>query len=325
MKVLEGERPGLEGLAALGDRLAAVIESAVPCVVAVRARRARRRAAVQHGSGLLVREGHVVTNAHVTGRGASIEVEYPDGVREVARVQGVDPRTDLAVLRIERPVAATLAWGDSEGLRAGDLVLAIANPLLVRGTVTVGIVSAPHRVLGRRGPRGGHWIDGVVQADTAVAPGSSGGALLTPAGRLVGVIMASNASHRGLAFAVPSLTAEWVVDELCTYGVARRARLGMDVKTVPVEGRAAGLPVARCVLVKKVVQGQPGDRAGLRPGDRLLAANGRPLTGVHMLQRVLGIGAVGSEVAIDFLRDGSTQRTYLVPLAVGAERPGLGA
>lgn len=300
-------------LSGFSNALVHVVRTAAPLVVGIRLARTMRS---EQGSGVIVHPQFVVTNAHVVRQRATIETYYEDGGCDIASIHGIDPHTDLAVLRLRRQCERVMVWGDSHLLDAGQLVVTIANPMGLDRTASIGVISSTYR---RFSHDGRTWIHGVLQTDAAVAPGSSGGALLTVTGRLVGIIVASNSKHSGLAFAIPSATAEWVVDELIHHRVVRRSVLGLQLQTVPllaeINDTHSLRPTKRCVLVRQVTPGLPGAQAGLRSGDRLLYANGRPLEDVHLVQRYLGIRAVGREVVVDFLRNGRCMRTGVVPAA----------
>jgi S1-C subfamily serine protease len=310
----EPQASGAENfLSDFSDTLVHVVRRAAPLVVGIRLARTMRS---EQGSGVIVHPEFVVTNAHVVRQLSHIEIHYEDGGCEKASIHGMDPHTDLALLRLRRQCDRVMVWGDSHLLDAGQLVVTIANPMGLDRTASIGLISSTHR---RFSHDGRTWIHGVLQTDAAVAPGSSGGALLTVTGRLVGIILASNSKHAGLAFAIPSATAEWVVDEIIHHRMVRRSVLGLQLQTVPllaeINDPHSLRPTKRCVLVRQVTLGLPGAQAGLRPGDRLLYANGRPLEDVHLVQRYLGIRAVGREVVVDFLRHGRCMRTGVIPAA----------
>jgi S1-C subfamily serine protease len=226
----------------------------------------------------------------------SVGVRVHDGSFLSARSWGGDPRTDLAVLRVEREDLRPLPWGDSTSLRAGSFAIALGNPLALHHTASLGVISSTYR---RFNHLGKHWIEGALQVDVAVAPGSSGSALLDADGALIGLIIANNTRYPGLAFAIPSTTAQWVVEELVTVGWVERAKLGMRVRAVPAPPAAGtGLLVA----LAQVARGSRAEAAGLRIGDVLVDANGQRLAGVHLAQRHLTSRSASGPLSIRFLR-----------------------
>src|ERR1700743_2333112 len=217
-------------------------------------------------------DGFLLTNAHVVGRSAGGTAVFSDGTTSAFQVVGADPLSDLAVVRVTGATPAPAELGEADGLRVGQLVVAVGNPLGLAGSVTAGVVSA----LGRSLPVGDHGlIEDVIQTDAALNPGNSGGALADSSARVVGINTA--VAGAGLGLAVPvNATTRRIVSALMRDGRVRRASLGVVVVPAPVApvwrsklgGRATGLRVA------SVVSGGPADRAGLRVGGLVPTAGG---------------------------------------------------
>ena len=274
-------------------------------VVALKMRSRRGRRSVEcMGSGFLITpDGYLVTNSHVADAGEHISVTLDDGSEHPAQKVGSDVDTDLALLRIGSVATLPhLELGASATLRVGQVVIAIGNPQGLAQTVTTGVVSALGRSLRARN---GRLIDGVIQTDASLNPGNSGGPLLDTRSRVVGVNTAIIAGAQSLCFSVPADTAHWVVSELLRHGHVRRAWLGIAAQTVAVPRRSLlhhGLSAASAVSVDEVMAGGPAQRAGVRPGDRIVGVDQLPTPDVDTLHRVLGGERVGRLVRMDLLR-----------------------
>ncbi len=218
-------------LNALSDEVAALAERLGPSLIHVRALREVRGGLAQ-GSGVVVdADGHALTNSHVVSGASALEVELGDGQSVLADLVGDDPASDLALLRLPRACALPAAeLGDSNGLRVGDVALAMGSPLGLARTVTLGIVSALGRTLASQLP--GRRIEGVIQTDAPLNPGNSGGPLCDGRGTVVGINTAVVAGAQGLCFAVPSNTAAYVKNEILAHGRVRRAWLGLGLEEV---------------------------------------------------------------------------------------------
>lgn len=250
----------------------------------------RRRVESSLGSGVIVDGGgHIITNHHVIRGASEIRVQLADGRVATPSVVGTDPDTDLAVLRVDLPDLPAMSLGRSDELRAGDVVLAIGNPLGLSQTVTQGIVSA----IGRGSLRLATFAD-FIQTDAAINFGNSGGALIDTDGELVGIntaVLAQALGTEGIGFAIPVNLVRGVMGEIIEHGRVRRGWLGVHV---------AGDPTRRfsAPIIGVIDAGSPAQKAGLRPGDLITEINGKPiLTDQEALTQVAAL-APGSEVEI---------------------------
>lgn len=287
-------------------------------VVALQIHARRGRHGV-HGGGsgfLITPDGYLVTNHHVADAGGSIVVTLDDGSEHPAQAVGSDIDTDLALLRIGHASPLPhLSLGDSKSLRVGQVVIAVGNPQGLAQTVTTGVVSALNRSLRARN---GRLIDGVIQTDASLNPGNSGGPLLDTRAQVVGVNTAIIAGAQSLCFSIPADTARWVVSELLRHGRVRRAWLGVQAQTVALPRRTVlhhGLPSASAVGVDEVLAASPAARAGVQPGDRIVAVDEQPTKDVDTLNRVLGGERIGRRVMVELLRGARRLALELVPSA----------
>jgi len=270
------------------------------------------------GSGVIVApDGLILTNSHVAGASSRIEVTTADGQDLHARLVGDDPDTDLALIRIDEPATLPSArLGDSKRLKRGQLVIAIGNPLGFESTVTTGVVSALGRSLRSHN---GRLIDDVIQTDAALNPGNSGGPLVSSRGEVVGINTAVIMGAQGICFAVAANTASFVLGELVRHGRVRRAFIGIAAQQTaipPLRRRAARLAQDRAVMIGTVEPNSAAERAGLRPGDIIVALDGVTIAGADDLVRALTGDKIGRSVAFDVLR--GTERLTLA--AVPQER-----
>ena len=280
-----------------------------------RAGRGRREREVPgHGSGFVFTpDGFILTNSHVVHDATRLDAAFADGSRLRAELVGDDPDTDLAVVRTEPHGAAVAALGDSGRLRVGQLVVAIGNPLGFESTVTAGVVSA----LGRSFRSvTGRLIDDVIQTDAALNPGNSGGPLVDSAGRVVGVNTAVILPAQGICFAVGINTAKFVAGHLIREGKIRRGRIGVAGQNVPLvrlARRAHGLDGKTGVLVTGVEPGSPAQRAGIETGDIVVGFDGKAVTGIDDLHRLLVTERIGARTTITVLRRADKLELAIVP------------
>jgi S1-C subfamily serine protease len=292
--------------------VAAVADGVGPAVVRVQSQLPGRRGGL--GSGVIIAgDGLVLTNSHVVSGARRVRLGLAEGGDRDADVLGDDPVTDLALLRAELPRGAAAAvLGDSKLLKRGHLVVGIGNPLGFDSTITAGIVSALGRSLRSQS---GHLIDDVIQTDAALNPGNSGGPLVAASGQVVGINTAMIAGAQGLAFAVSSNTARFVVGQFIAHGRVRRAHLGIAAQTVPLARRIA-LAIqsgTHGVRVGEVEANGAADRAGLHVGDILVALDGAVVAGADDLLRLLNAERIGRPVQVSLLRDGRLTTRTVTP------------
>jgi serine protease Do/serine protease DegQ len=250
------------------------------------------------GSGVVVdaANGYVMTNAHVVKDAREVLVTLKDNRRLPAKLIGADPGTDIALVKVDVKNLVAARFGDSDALQVGDFVLAIGNPFGLGQTVTSGIVSA----LGRSG-LSVEGYEHFIQTDASINPGNSGGALINLKGELVGIntaIIGPSGGNVGIGFAVPSVMARAVMDQLIRYGEVKRGRLGVSMQDVV--GREGA-------LIAEVQPGSPAAQAGLQKGDVVTALNGRPVRGAAELRARLGVVAVGETVELRLQRGADTR------------------
>ena len=271
------------------------------------------------GSGIVISpDGLVLTNSHVVGASRDIRLSNAEGLITDARVLGVDPDTDLALVRAnDGRHLAYASLGDSKLLRRGQLVVAIGNPLGFEFTVTAGVVSALGRSIRSVGGRN---IEDVIQTDAALNPGNSGGPLVSSRGEVIGINTAIIMGAQGICFAVASNTAQFVLSEIIRHGYVRRAFIGVSGQTVPVPRRyaiAAGIDNKMGALLTSLDQDAPASRGGLLSGDIVVALDGASVGGVDDLVRLLDRDRIGQKVGIEVLRLGRARIFDIVPV----ERP----
>ncbi len=229
------------------------------------------------GSGVIVSpNGYILTNFHVIDGADDIQVSLNDGKTYKAKVIGSDPESDLAVLQIKADKLPAITFGQMDSLRVGDVVLAIGNPFGVGQTVTMGIVSA----LGRS-HLGINTFENFIQTDAAINPGNSGGALVDSEGHLVGIntaIYSRSGGSLGIGFAIPVSSVRSIMEQIIRTGSVTRGWIGVEAQEITPElADSFGLPSTEGALIAGVVRGSPADAAGIRPGDILLAVNGKPV------------------------------------------------
>jgi S1-C subfamily serine protease len=295
-----------------------VTERVGPAVVRVeigsRAPNARPRGGL--GSGIVISpDGLVLTNSHVVGSSKQIRLRDQEGIVTDARVLGVDPDTDLALLRADG--ARDLCYaslGNSKSLRRGQLVVAIGNPLGFESTVTAGIVSALGRSIRSVS---GRTIEDVIQTDAALNPGNSGGPLVSTAAEVIGINTAIISGAQGICFAVASNTAQFVLSEIIRHGYVRRAYIGVSGQTAPVPRRhavTAGVDNKMGALLAQIEPDSPAAQAGLLPGDVVVKLDGVDINGVDDLIRALDRDRIGRTFEMDVLRMGRLRAIDIRPI-----------
>ncbi|HJU25930.1 MAG TPA: Do family serine endopeptidase [Rhodanobacteraceae bacterium] len=257
------------------------------------------------GSGVIVDagKGYILTNNHVVAGADDIKVTLTDGRNFKAKLIGNDPATDIAVIQIPAQSLTALRLADSKKLRVGDFVVAIGDPFGLGQSATSGIISG----LQRQGLRSSGFQN-YIQTDASINPGNSGGALVNLDGELVGInsmIYSPSGASAGLGFAVPSDLAVSVMQQLVKTGHVVRGSLGVESQDLsPRIAAALGLKNDKGALITEVTPNSPAARAGLRPGDLVVAADGKPIDGAQDLRNVQGLKPLGSELNLDVLRDG---------------------
>ena len=259
------------------------------------------------GSGVIISsDGYVLTNDHVVDGAKIITVTLPDKREFTGTVVGLDPQTDLAVVKIDATNLPFVPWGDSASLRVGEYVLAVGNPFGLNSTVTLGIVSA----LGRGG-MGITQYEDFIQTDAAINPGNSGGALVNTRGELIGIntaIFSQSGGYQGVGFAVPTNLAKPVYESLVSTGKVVRGFLGVGIQEVTADlAQSFQLDQTKGALVTNVVPGSPADKAGIKRGDVVVEYQGKPVLDPRSLQHHVTRTTVGSEVNMVVMRDGHKQ------------------
>jgi serine protease Do len=252
------------------------------------------------GTGFIISsDGFIVTNNHVVDEVDTIDVSFSDGSQAPAQIVGQDPKTDLALIRVEgRTDLHALPLGDSDAILPGDWVIAIGNPFGLEHTVTVGIVSAKGRDIGQ-GP-----YDDYIQTDAAINPGNSGGPLLDAAGRVIGINSAVSRGANTIGFAVPINLAKEIVPQLQAQGHVTRGFLGVTAQPLTPELTAAfGLESSDGALVAQVTPGGPAEEAGIRRGDVIVGYRGEAIQKLLDLLRAVSRTPVGERVDVEVIRD----------------------
>jgi serine protease Do len=255
------------------------------------------------GSGFIVRpDGYIVTNNHVVDGATEITVKLSGGRHFTAKVVGRDPKTDLALLKIDAQNLPSVAFGDSDKLQVGEPVMAIGNPFGLEGTVTTGIVSAKGRVIGE-GP-----YDDFIQTDASINPGNSGGPLVNQAGQVVGIdtaIVSQSGGSVGIGFAIPINEAKTILPQLEATGHVTRGWLGVSLQPMTAElAKAFKLEPSQGALVADVMPNSPAAKAGLKTGDVITEYEGHTIAKAGDLSRLVGGTPVGQSATLRVLRDG---------------------
>ncbi len=281
-------------------------------------RQPRERITQSLGSGVIVdaEKGYILTNNHVIDKAEEIEVTLLDGRKLKAKIVGTDPATDVAVIQVKAKNISALPLADSDRLRVGDFVVAIGNPFGLGQTVTSGIISA----LGRTG-LGIEGYEDFIQTDASINPGNSGGALVNLRGELVGIntaIFSQSGGNIGIGFAIPINMAHEVMQQLIAHGRVERGMLGVQVQDLTPElAQAFDIPNRKGVVISAVIPGSAAEKAGLKPGDIIVAINGRPVEDSADVRNTIGLIRVGSGVKLTILRDGKER---IIHATIGEEQ-----
>ncbi|MFN2567380.1 MAG: S1C family serine protease [Gemmatimonadaceae bacterium] len=280
-----------------------VARQATPAVVAVSVRGGS-------GSGVIVRrDGVVITNAHVVGNAADVEIGLADGRRVAGRVLGRDPSVDIVVVRIPAADLPVAPLADSDQLQVGQTAIAIGNPIGLERTVTTGVVSAVNR-----SPRG-FELGGLIQTDAAINPGNSGGPLLDSQGRVMGINTVIVRGTTGLGFAIPINLARDIAEQVLTTGRIRRTYLGIvPDDLIPELAQQYNLPVREGIIVRHVEPGSPAARAGLQLADIITRIEGQPVATSGDLRRILRSRRPGDTVRLTVVRVAGRDRATTLTL-----------
>ena len=260
------------------------------------------------GSGFIISpDGLIMTNNHVVGGADKVTVRLHDGREFTAKVVGTDPPTDVAVIKIDANDLPVAQLGDSDKLEVGDWVLAIGNPFGLSHTLTAGIVSAK----GRSGI-GLADYENFIQTDAAINPGNSGGPLVNLDGQVVGIntaIFSRSGGYMGIGFAIPINMAKQIRDQLVENGTVTRGQLGVYIQDLTDDlAQSFGLKDSKGILISKVIEDSPAAKAGLKQGDIVLKADGKPVGKVNEFRNGIAMTAPGTVVRLDILRNGKPEQ-----------------
>lgn len=276
------------------------------------------------GSGFIIDEnGYIITNNHVVDKAESISITLSDNTKTEARVIGKDPKTDLALIKIEtkRPLNA-VKFGDSDKIRVGDWVLAIGNPFGLGSSVTAGIVSAKSRDI-ESGP-----YDSFIQTDASINQGNSGGPMFNLQGEVIGIssaIFSTTGASQGVGFAIPANLAGWVISQLKEHGEVKRGWIGIKIQpNTPEIADSLGISANQGVVVSGVTEQGPAQKAGLQAGDIVLSFNRQPIDNTKNLSRLIAETKIGTPAPIEIWRSGQKQ-TLTVPIELMPEETPLSA
>jgi serine protease Do len=268
------------------------------------------------GSGVIVSsDGYIITNNHVVEKGDEIKVTLFDKRTFKGKIVGADPKTDIAIVRIDARDLPTLTWGDSEKLQVGEFVLAIGNPYSLSHTVTMGIISA----VGRANVGIADYED-FIQTDAAINPGNSGGPLVNIKGELIGIntaIFSRTGGYQGIGFAVPSNMVRLVMDQLVQKGKVTRGWIGVTIQELTPElAQKFGLKKSNGALVSDVVKDSPAGKAGIMRGDVITEFNGKEVKDVSNLRNMVAQSKIGSEISMRIFRSGKeyTVKVFIIEL-----------
>lgn len=308
-------------LDAYSKTITGVVSTVAPSVVHIQVqkhtkdrRTGKQVLAPASGSGFIISsDGFIVTNHHVIENAEDIHVSLSDGRTVTADLKGLDPSTDIAVLKIYESNLRTLPFADSDTIQVGQIAIAIGNPLGLQHTVTAGVVSALGRTLRANN---GRLIDDVIQTDASLNPGNSGGPLMNSAGHVIGVNTATIASAQGLCFAVSSNLAAYVAGKLIIEGRVKRAQLGLAGQLVNLTERMIAvnkLATKTGVYVFEVVPDSPAANHQIRTGDIIVGFNDQPVASIDDLHKLLNEKVIGLGSQLAVLRQGRKVMLDVIP------------
>lgn len=262
---------------------------------------------ISSGSGVIISsDGYIITNHHVIENGVEFDVTLYNKRNLTATLVGIDPTTDLALLKLKAGKLRPLRYGDSDRVKVGQWVLAVGNPFNLTSTVTAGIVSAKARNINIL--RSSYAIESFIQTDAVVNPGNSGGALVNTKGELIGIntaIISESGGYEGYSFAIPANLVRKVIDDLKDFGRVQRAILGIGIEEITDEYAAKlSLPKVAGVLVLNVNEGSSADEAGLKKGDVIIRVNEIATNSIPELQEQVALFRPGDYISIEFFRNG---------------------
>ena len=299
-----------------GSNLSNPLEELYDDYFGERDRRNRRGPSRSSGSGVIISsDGYIVTNNHVIEDADKVEVTLDDNRLYTANVVGVDPTTDLALIKVNDENLPYVEFGDSDDVQIGEWVLAIGNPFgTLTSTVTAGIISAKARNINILQDRNNRQIEAFIQTDAAVNQGNSGGALVNLKGELVGIntaIATPTGSYAGYSFAVPVSLVRKVMNDLIEFGAVQRALLGVTIRNVdaPLADRE-GLDVVEGVYIEGVATESAASEAGMEPGDVILEIDDKSVANVAELQEQVARNRPGDQVKVTYWRDGEVSKVY---------------
>lgn len=316
-EVKEAEKSDVELLDAYSRAVITVVDAVGPAVLSVSVgAKSTRKTTEQVGSGsgvIIAPDGYILTNDHVVHDSKQLSVTLTDGATLPAAIIGLDPATDLAVIRADGSGLPYATLGDSSSLRVGQLIIAIGNPFGFQSTVSTGVISALGRALRSRQ---GRLIENIIQHTAPLNPGNSGGPLVDSRGRIVGINTAIIIMAQGIGFSIPSNTAEWVVSQLLAYGRVLRGYLGITAQQRPLSRRLVrfhNLSSDFAVEVLSVIPGSPAAISGVREGDIIVSLNGLDVGSVDHIHRFLSEWPVGKPLKLTILRWTELLEKVVVP------------
>ena len=274
----------------------------------------RERRGGGQGSGVIVtHDGYILTNNHVVDGAKTVTITLPDKREFNGKIVGNDPKSDIAVIKIDGSNLPTIAWGDSSRLQVGEYVLAVGNPFGLNSTVTLGIVSA----LGR-GHVGITQYEDFIQTDAAINPGNSGGALVNTKGELIGIntaIFSQSGGYQGVGFAVPTSMSKPIYESLVKTGKVVRGYLGIGIQDLNQDlAKSFDVKGSNGAIVTDLKEDGPAEKAGIKQGDVITSFQGAPIEDAVTLQRAVTRSPVGSKATVKVMRDG---REKDLPVTIG--------